>query len=150
MIFEYQCAKVMTRATHSAWCVTPLTGYVGGLEVEKCILRSWSFLSSISTRAPNSSLLLPLSGTLTRSGPSHRSLLFLSRSRSVHVLPRTRAHSSTWLAGFTCARKRREPTPDVPAARHLHHDVVYSVGSPRRSDSANRREKERKGAIGVG
>lgn len=67
---------------------------------------------SISTGSPSSS-----PEPLPVPSPSHRSLFFLARSRRVHAPPRTRAHSSTWLAGFTCARKRREPTPGVPAAR---------------------------------
>lgn len=75
--------------------------------------------------------------------PPIRSLFFLARSRRVHAPPRTRAHSSTWLAGFTCARKRREPTPGVPAARRgaVQHGTCIaplSIPSSRWTASAGR------------
>lgn len=84
-----------------------------------------------------------LSITLTHPGSSHRSLVFLSRSRRVHVLPRTRAHNSTWLAEFTCVRKRREPTPSVPATRHLH--MLLSILSSRRAGRIRQTGKRKRG-----
>lgn len=49
----------------------------------------------------------------------------LSNEGSIPLLKRVSTHTprvrscSTWLAGFTCAQKRREPTPGVRVARHL-------------------------------
>lgn len=61
-----------------------------------------------TSRTPYPSRPLPIFSILSRS------LLLCARTAQP-----TRAHSSTWLAGFTYARKRREPTPGIPVAWHL-------------------------------
>lgn len=53
----------------------------------------------------------------TRVSLSNEGSIPLPKRVSTHT-PRVRS-CSTWLAGFTCAQKRREPTPGVRVARHL-------------------------------
>jgi len=48
-------------------------------------------------------------------------------SSSLALVVCTRAHSSTWLAGYTWTRKRREPTLSVLTAWYLYRAVVYSM-----------------------
>lgn len=93
-------------------------------------------------------LLSPDTFTQSRPLPS-LSILPLSFSSYTRAAAHTRAQQPHVVGRIHLPRKRREPTPGVPAARHLHRSVVYSVGS-HGSGSVQEGKKGDINIVGVG